>query len=212
MMKTILVPILTDTTNEAAETVRLTLSNPTGKATLGSTNPATLTINDAPDPNAVPLAGAPFFNATITGTNLTFTRTLNITSWGLAASGSSVTLYTNWATGNIPWIYAQKDTDTSTRSLSDTISFSEFQIVATGSRPKGTPALGTIYYDFYDEDNNGNITSYTAEWESGLVRIDGISFDGGGNLTGISGRMDIIVRNLGSTERFRIVGSFRTKP
>lgn len=47
-METILVPIQTDSTNESSETVNLTLSVPTGGAVIGPTNPATLTINNAP--------------------------------------------------------------------------------------------------------------------------------------------------------------------
>lgn len=44
--KTLTIPILGDTVDEPNETLRITLSSPTGGATLGSPSQATLTIND----------------------------------------------------------------------------------------------------------------------------------------------------------------------
>ncbi|WP_234111787.1 Calx-beta domain-containing protein [Chryseobacterium sp. R2A-55] len=48
--KTFNVALLTDAVADPGETVILTLSNATGGATLGATNPATLTITDVPPP------------------------------------------------------------------------------------------------------------------------------------------------------------------
>ena len=58
--KTISIPIINDTTAEPNETVNLTLSNPTGGATVGSPNPAVLTITaPAPAPLTITTSSLP---------------------------------------------------------------------------------------------------------------------------------------------------------
>lgn len=65
--KTVTIPILADSTKELTETVSLVLVNPTSGAVLGSPSLAVLNISDAPDPNAVPVTGAPFFKMNLNG-------------------------------------------------------------------------------------------------------------------------------------------------
>ena len=65
--KTILISIATNVANESTETVNLVLNNVTGGVTLGTRSNAILNIVSAPDPNAIPAAGAAYLLATVIG-------------------------------------------------------------------------------------------------------------------------------------------------
>ena len=65
--KTIVVPIATDTLLESTEYALMQLAVPLGGATIGWPSVALLNIQNAPDPDAVPLAGSPFLKGTING-------------------------------------------------------------------------------------------------------------------------------------------------
>jgi Calx-beta domain/Domain of unknown function (DUF4214) len=109
--KTVIIPIINDSTFEGNETVNLALSNPTGGATLGSSNTAVLTIlEDDPIPSLsidnVSLneghIGTKQFNFTVTLSNSssqTVTVSYN-TSNGTAAGGASCTGGTDYKSLN----------------------------------------------------------------------------------------------------------------
>jgi hypothetical protein len=91
MSRTFTVATVQDAAVEAAETITLTLSNPQGGATLGTPNPATLTITDNDVAGTVQLGAAAYTVAEGAG-NVTVT----VTRTGGAASGVTV----DYATAN----------------------------------------------------------------------------------------------------------------
>ena len=113
--KTITIPIVNDTVYELSETIDLTLSNPTGGATLGTQKTAVLTIADDDLANAPKISIAN--PATVTegiDNNVAFTVTLS------AASPYPVTV--NYTTANLN---AKADTDYTTKTGSLTFAVNE---------------------------------------------------------------------------------------
>ena len=87
--KTFDITINSDTSQEADETVILTLANPTGGATISGTNPATLTIVDDDTP-----ATLQFDTSTYTVDENAGTATLNVVRTGSLLDAVSVSFFT----------------------------------------------------------------------------------------------------------------------
>jgi len=192
-MKTVLVPILTDGTDEPVETVNLLLSEVAAPAVLG-TNTAVLSIANAPDRDAVPLAGPEFFTVRAVGvTNLVFSRTFNAATFiGLINQGINNTYVIRGDTGGISGLENFIITVTTmtgpgrypvTRSLGPS---------SAGYTRAGTTIGSSFAYGTTDPGTTG------------VVIIDG--FDG----TRISGRADIIMSDdTDATKWIRATVSFR---
>jgi len=151
--KTFTVAIINDTVVEPNETVTLTLSAPTGGATLGTTNPATLTITND---DVAPPAGTLQFNAATytvaeggTSATITVTRASGssgavgvsyASSNGTATAGSDYTA----ASGTLSW--ADGDTANKTFTvtiLNDTVTETDETVNLTLSAPTGGASLGS---------------------------------------------------------------------
>ena len=151
--KTFTVTILDDSVYEGNETFNVTLSAPTGGATIGTPNPATVTITDNETP---PVAGSLQFSAATYSVNenggtatITVTRTggsngavgvTYATSNGTATAGSDYTATTN----TLSW--ADGDTASKTFTVSiidDTATEANETVNLTLSGPTGGASLGT---------------------------------------------------------------------
>ncbi|HEY9692384.1 MAG TPA: Calx-beta domain-containing protein [Oculatellaceae cyanobacterium] len=92
-IKTVNIPIANDTVYEANETIKLTLSNPTGGATLGTTKNATLTITDNDTQPVISLsANQSILEGLTTPQNVSYTVSLS--------NPSSQIITVNYATAN----------------------------------------------------------------------------------------------------------------
>src|SRR4029453_19194869 len=150
--KTVSIPILDDTSVEGNETVNLSLSNPTGGATLGRPNTAVLTITDNDTPPAGTLQfSAASYSVAENGGNATITITRTggsagavgvtvATSNGTAAAGSDYTATTQTVS------FANGDTANKTVSipiLDDTSVEGNETVNLSLSNPTGGATLGS---------------------------------------------------------------------
>ena len=151
--KTISIPIINDTTAEANETVNLTLSNPTGGATLGTPSAAVLTITDndvAPAPGTLQFSAATYSVGENAGN-----AAVIVTRTGGSSGAVSVSFATSNGTATAPGDYTAvsqtvsfADGDTANKTISipiinDTTAEANETVNLTLSNPTGGATLGT---------------------------------------------------------------------
>src|SRR5262249_33461567 len=140
------IPIINDTAVEGNETVNLTLSSPTGGATLGSQTTAVLTIQDddvAPQPGTLQF-NAGSYSLTENGGTLTLTVTRTggtsgtvsvqyATSNGTATAGSDYTA----ASGTLTFAAGESSKSFTVAVLDDTLVEGNETVNLTLSNPTG---------------------------------------------------------------------------
>lgn len=149
--KTFTIPIINDTAVENPETVNLTLSNPTGGATLGTTSTAVLTINSddvAPLPGALQFSAATYsVSETQASVIITVTRTGGstgavtvhyATSNGTATAGSDYTA----RAGTLSFANGQVSKTFSIPIINDTLVENPETVNLTLTSPTGGATLG----------------------------------------------------------------------
>ena len=228
--KTLLVPIIADALTEPTETVSLFFGPIIGGASIGAQNVATLSLLDKPDPNAIPLVGGPYIKLAITGINgFAFSKSVNVTNFGstiISGTSLTTTYFTNIssAPSNILMSARNDFSQTVISPYSSHIILNQFQLIGfqvpgVGPRTLNQGLSGSVQYVYSDttttltgSTDNGN---YTFFWESGTVTIDGVTYDGSGKVTTISGRVNVVEKDSSSsssTNKVTIVGSFRFHP
>ena len=151
--KTISIPIINDTTAEANETVNLTLSSPTGGATLGTPSTAVLTITD--NDVALPAGTLQFSAATYSVGENAGNAAVIVTRTGGSSGAVSVSFATSNGTATAPGDYTAvsqtvsfADGDTANKTISipiinDTTAEANETVNLTLSSPTGGATLGT---------------------------------------------------------------------
>ena len=165
--KTVSIPIIDDTLVEGNETVNLTLTNPTGGATLGSPSTAVLTIIDN---DVAPAGTLQFSAATYSVAENGGNATITITRTGGSAGVVGVTFATSNGTATAPSDYtavtqtvsfANGDTANKTVSIpiiDDTLVEGNETVNLTLSNPTGGATLGspsTAALTIIDNDTAG---------------------------------------------------------
>jgi ribosomal protein L35AE/L33A len=174
--RTFTIPIASDGVVESAETVNLTLSNPTGGATLGSPATGTLTINDTGASGALKFSTSAYsvdeasavktVIVTRTGGNAGAVTVQYATSNGTATAGSdyttkagTLTIAAGATTGtfNVPIINdaAVEGAETINLTLTN----------PTGGATLGAPSTATITIN--DNDNGGSLQFSSASYSVG---------------------------------------------
>ena len=151
--KTISIPIINDTTAEANETVNVTLSSPTGGATLGTPSTAVLTITD--NDVALPAGTLQFSAATYSVGENAGNAAVIVTRTGGSSGAVSVSFATSNGTAAAPGDYTAvsqtvsfADGDTANKTISipiinDTTAEANETVNVTLSAPTGGATLGT---------------------------------------------------------------------
>ena len=219
MFKTIAVPLKLDVLQEPAETVLLTLSEPTGRATLGRSE-ATLTILNRPDTNAIPAVGDAFLKLALTGVEgFGLVRALNITGLGTRTNGlNPVTAiaFTNTSVANQYLTAVGSSTKTgvvgiSARVTSDSFALTSFSVTNVGVFSSIIPAT----WVFSESTGLGTTASFAGSFERGTIKIDVYQTDEMGRPTVIAGRIEAVLSGPDvnrNTRRALLKGSFRFKP
>jgi len=201
VLKTVTIPIVNDTQYEQSETVNLTLSTPTGGATLGTQSSSILTIldNDA-KPGTLAFSGTSYtVNENSTSVNaITVTRTGGsdgAVSVVVTPSGGSATAGTDY--NNAPVTVSFKEGET-TKTLTipivdDTSAETNETINLTLSSPTGGSTLGsqkTATVTILDDDKSAGEIAFCNCFDVYRVKEDGtpiarIKLERSGGATGV---------------------------
>jgi hypothetical protein len=209
--KTFTVPIINDTVVEGNETVNLTLSNPTGGATLGSQTTATLIIldDDVVQPGVLQFsASASSVNENQGTATITVTRTggSNVpvsvhyaTSDGTATAGSDYTA----VSGTLNFAVGETSKTFTVPIIDDTLVENPETVLLTLSNPTGGATLGsqaTATLTIVDNDTNGQpvtvtfrqgVNGYTGTTDASISTQYAQYTSGNGTTTLNGGQLDV---------------------